>query len=113
MEHIGRGLDLVSWDLTVYVSNMNNITKEACESHMLQFGIRAQIHPEIEFATAFGFVPFKVEFPSVNFLCGQTFLSGFELSSDSFNYLDDLNETARLRDDKAKKCRMLGIFKKK
>jgi hypothetical protein len=103
----------MSWDLRVYIDDIKKISKDNCENYLQQFGIQAQMHPETNFETDSGFLPFKVEFQSIDFLVGQTFISGFEIYSGSFDYWDDLIEMNCLRSITQKPKGLLGLFRKK
>ena len=72
--------------IIAYIKNFGEISKENCEKYLLQFGIKAQIHPEIDFETDSGFMPFKVEFPAIDALKDGVFLSGFEIYTDVYKY---------------------------
>ena len=69
-----------------YIKNFSGISKENCEKYLLQFGIKAQIHPEANFEADSGFMPFKVEFPAIDALNDGVFLSGFEIYTDVYKY---------------------------
>ena len=101
----------MSMDIDVFVDDIRNASKTDCESYMQQFGIMAQIHPESNFETDSGFLPMKVEFPSVGFLKGKTFLSGFECASSAYDYECEIRV---IKEALSKKSGgLFGFFKKK
>ena len=105
----------MSMDLSVNIKDFTNITKEGCEKYLLQFGLKVLVHPEIDFETHTGFLPFKIEFPDVAKLKGKEFLTGFEFYTDEYDYtkrLDDIKAlTAETNPPKRKG--IMGLFNKK
>jgi hypothetical protein len=100
-------------DVNVYVRDIKSISKSDCEKYLSKFGIIAELHPETNFETDSGVVPFKVEFPHIEFLKDKTFLSGFEFYSDSYDYSEDLKQIKDLISTSSKPRGLLGLFKKK
>jgi hypothetical protein len=100
-------------DVNVYVRDIKSISKSDCEKYLSKFGIIAELHPETNFETDSGFVPFKVEFPHIEFLKDKTFLSGFEFYSDSYDYSEDLKQIKDLISNSSKPRGLSGLFKKK
>ena len=102
----------MSMDMIVYIQGFNEISKEGCEKYLEQFGIQAQAHPETNFQTDTGFLPFKVEFPFIENLKGSAFLSGFEIFPDTYDYQQDLKEANEIQSPKIKRGGIKGLFKK-
>jgi len=106
----------MSWDITVSINDIKNISKIECEKYLQQFEIYAELHPETNFETDEGFLPFKVEFPGINFLKGKVFISGFEVDSNPYDYHEDLDETKIFshREKTSEKMNIfLNLFRKK
>ena len=83
----------MSVDIHAYIKDFNNATREGCEQYLLQqFNIKAQVHPESDFETDSGFLPFKVEFPAIDDLKGKEFISGFEIFTGEYDYQSELQE---------------------
>ena len=101
------------FEVNVYTRDIKNISKSDCEKYFSKFGIIAELHPETNFETDSGFVPFKVEFPHIEFLKDKTFLSGFEFYSDSYDYSEDLKQIKDLISVQNKPRGLSGLFKKK
>ena len=101
----------MSFDINVYVNDIKNISRADCEKYMQQFGIMAEIHPESNFTTDSGFLPFKVEFSSHDFIKNKTFLSGFEMFSDAYDYAQNLSSIKEILLKKS--SGIFGLFKKK
>ena len=76
----------MSMDINVYIDDFTNITKEGCEEYLLQFWLKAQVHPKVEFVTSEGFVPFRVEYISVDMLKNKAYITGFEIYIDKYDY---------------------------
>ena len=101
----------MSMDIHIFIDDIRNASSADCVKYIQQFDIIAQIHPESDFETNSGFLPFRVEFPSCDFLKGKTFLSGFEMSTETHDYEYDLQNT---KDTLSKKANgIFRIFKKK
>ena len=84
----------MSIDLYSYAKSFENFSKEECITFFEKYGLKVEIHPEFEFETQSGFLPFKVIFEDEN--CshrGKEFISGFEFSlDDEYDYKADLKE---------------------
>ena len=93
----------MSDDIYVYIKDFNNTSREGCEKYLLQFNIKAQLHPNVKFETQAGFMPFKVELPTIDDLKGKEFISGFEIFTGEYDYQSELQEIIKPRSKKAKK----------
>ena len=93
----------MSMEITVYIEDFNDITREGCEKYLENFGIRAQIDPEANFQVSTGFLPIKVEFPFIEQLSEKEFISGFEMFQDTFSYEQELQEINESQDHCANK----------
>lgn len=84
--------DFMSIEVNIFINDIKNISKETCEQYLSLFNMKVQIHPDIEFETHTGFLPFKVEFTSKDVLQDQVFLSGFEFYSETYEYAKALSD---------------------
>lgn len=82
-------------EVFVYVDDVKNISIADGEKYISNFEIDAQIHPEVDFKTHSGFVPFKIAMSAPEFLEGQTFLSGFEFYAEPYDYEQELSAVKR------------------
>ena len=104
----------MSINMIVYIKDFKNITKEDCEKYLTQFGIKAQVHPETDFETKTGFLPFKVEFPLCDQIKGKAFMSGFEMYPEVYNYQQELREKNKSQEPLPPKAQGInGLFKKR
>jgi hypothetical protein len=79
----------------------------------MHFGIQAELHPETNLETDFGFVPIKAEFSSIPFLKGQVFLSGFEIYSGDYDYNEELEWSKKLENFTKKSSKASDLFEEK
>ena len=104
----------MSMDMIVYIKDFNNITNEDCEKYLIQFGLDTKIHPDTDFKTQTGFLPFRVEFPLIDDLKGKAFISGFEFFSEAYDFQQDLAKVKELQKAPPKKGGgLFGLFKQK
>ena len=106
-----REYGIMSMTINIFVNDIKNVSKADCEKFMQRFDIIAQIHPESDLKSDTGFLPFRVEFPSHEFLKGKSFLSGFEIGTDAYDY-EQVMQTIGEALSKKSGC-FFGLFKKK
>jgi len=96
-------------DLNVYINQTKNISGRKYEEYTKKFKMESEIHPEIDFETHSGFLPFKLKL-NEGFFKDKELLSGFEYYVSSFEL-----ETAKKEIDKIAKKRTSigGFFRKK
>jgi len=104
---------IMSWDLTVYLGNIKNISRKDCEKYLTHFNIQAELYPETNFETDSGFLSIKAEFPSISFLKGKIFLSGFEIYSSAYDYSEELEWSKKLKNSIKKSSEPFGLAREK
>ncbi|WP_292470994.1 hypothetical protein [Methanolobus sp.] len=85
----------MSLDIYVYVENIDDSLIPLWVEKLNQRDMKCEIHPEFSFATASGYLPFKIELRDSKRkeLLNNEFTSGFELDIDDFNLEDEIQDS--------------------
>lgn len=83
----------MSMDFNVYIRNLEAFNWTDCERYFRYFGMEAEVHPDADLKTQFGFLPirFKLFDPDSPYHLKEL-VSGFEVFLEPFQYKQALSE---------------------
>jgi len=87
----------MSIDYYAYVKDMSHFSVKQCEEYISNLGIKIKIYPEYDAYSHAGFLPIKLDGDFISeALAGKSFLSGFEISLNQYEYTPVINKPPKL-----------------
>jgi len=83
----------MSVDYYAYIKDIASFSTKNCERYISNHGIKIEIHPEYNAHSHTGFLPIRLEGDFISdTLAGKSFLSGFEICLNQYEYIPAKSE---------------------